>query len=140
MCAIQLQPSFIAKFDKKRRSFLCTGEQQASAASFLVAWEKVQTLWQQGGLGINNMGVRNCCLLLKLVHRLHCPANSSWATWVRCHANIASLEGDLVGLHWAALRELLPLYRAVTTVQLGDGRSTSFWYVVGTPQSLQANK
>jgi hypothetical protein len=40
---------------------------------------------------------------------------------VRHHANIASLDGELAGPHWAALRELLPLYQAITTVQLGNG-------------------
>jgi hypothetical protein len=49
---------------------------------------------------------------------------------VHRHANIASLDGELAGPQWAALRELLPLYQAITTVQLGNGRSTSFWFDV----------
>jgi len=40
---------------------------------------------------------------------------------------MVSLEGDLQGHHWEALRELLPLYRAITTVSIGNGRNTSFW-------------
>jgi len=40
------------------------------------------------------------------------------------------MEGDIGGVHWTALRELLPLYQAITTVAIGDGRSTSFWYDV----------
>jgi len=43
---------------------------------------------------------------------------------------MASLEGGLHGHHWDSLRELLPIYRAITTVDIGDGRSTSFWYDV----------
>ena len=31
------------------------------------------------------------------------------------------------GQHWTALRGLLPLYRAVTTVRVADGAATSFW-------------
>jgi hypothetical protein len=53
-----------------------------------------------------------------------------WATWVCQHANIASLEGELVRHHWTALRGLLPLYRAITMVQLGNGAGTSFWHDV----------
>jgi hypothetical protein len=121
MCAIQLPPGLISKLDQKRRGFLWAGDQKASGASCLVAWDKFQTSRQQGGLGIKNLGVQNCCLLLKLVHQLHCPEGSSWAAWVRHHANIASLDGELAGPHWAALRELLPLYQAITTVQLGNG-------------------
>jgi hypothetical protein len=33
-------------------------------------------------------------------------------------------------MHWSALQELLPVYRAITTVQLGDGRIKSFWFDV----------
>lgn len=43
---------------------------------------------------------------------------------------LATMEGDIGGVHWTALRELLPLYQAITTVAIGDGRSTSFWYDV----------
>lgn len=29
--------------------------------------------------------------------------------------------------HWTSIRQLLPTYRAMTTVDLRDGASTSFW-------------
>ena len=41
---------------------------------------------------------------------------------------LASLEGDAEGTHWEALRDLLPAYRSITKVAIGDGRSTSFWW------------
>jgi len=34
---------------------------------------------------------------------------------------------NIHGEHWEVLRSLLPLYKAITSVQLGDGRSCSFW-------------
>ncbi|KAF8651673.1 hypothetical protein HU200_063184 [Digitaria exilis] len=52
---------------------------------------------------------------------------SSWARWARQHVNLATLEGDMDGGHWASLRSLLPLYRTLTTVQVGSGTATSFW-------------
>ena len=36
-------------------------------------------------------------------------------------------KGELRGHHWEVLRSLLPLYQAITTVTLGNGKSTSFW-------------
>ena len=30
-------------------------------------------------------------------------------------------------MHWDVLRELLPAYRKITRVDVGDGRSTAFW-------------
>jgi hypothetical protein len=31
------------------------------------------------------------------------------------------------GPHWSSLHHLLPLYRSITTVRVGDGASASFW-------------
>ena len=41
---------------------------------------------------------------------------------------IASLDGNIEGAHWDSLKELLPAYRAITTTQVGNGISTSFWF------------
>jgi len=66
--------------------------------------------------------------LLKLIHRLHHPGDSAWAQWARTGLDLANLTGrDAVGAHWDALRNLLPFYRCITSVVLGDGRATSFW-------------
>lgn len=37
------------------------------------------------------------------------------------------MSGDIHGDHWHTLRSLLPLYQAITTVSIGDGRTCSFW-------------
>lgn len=37
------------------------------------------------------------------------------------------LSGDLAGVHWSALRDLLPAYRKITRVQVGSGKDFSFW-------------
>lgn len=41
---------------------------------------------------------------------------------------LIDLTGDVEGAHWAALRELLPAYRSITRVEVGDGESTAFWH------------
>jgi len=111
----------------KRRTFVWTGAEQASGAKCLVAWEQVCLPKESGGLGLKNLSVQNQCMLLKLIHRLHHPEASSWARWARQRINLATLTGDVHGAHWDSLRELLPLYRAITTVDIKDGTSTSFW-------------
>jgi len=73
------------------------------------------------------MGTQNICLLLKLIHKLHCPESSAWAQWVQGRACISTLKGDIHGDHWTALRSLLPLYQAITSVKIGDGATCSFW-------------
>lgn len=49
------------------------------------------------------MGTQNICLLLKLVHRLHCPESSARAQWVQGRASISTLNGDIHGEHWQGL-------------------------------------
>jgi len=95
-----------------------------------VAWINVCKPKDQGGLGIKDMGIQNICLLLKLIHKLHCPTTSAWAQWVKERASVVTLTGDIHGDHWNTLHSILPLYRAITTVNIGDGKSPSFWYAV----------
>ena len=92
-----------------------------------MAWQNVCTTKDLGGLGIRDFGTQNICLLLKLVHRLHFVDSSAWAQWVRQPASLANLKGDMCGHHWETLQAILPLYQAITTVQLGDGETTLFW-------------
>ena len=96
----------------------------------MVAWQGVCIPKEKGGLGIKDIGTQNICLLLKLIHRLHSSNESAWAEWVKGRADISSLKGDLHGHHWDTLRALLPLYQAIMSVKLGDGRSCSFWFDV----------
>ena len=79
-----------------------------------------------------DFGTHNVCLLLNLIHRLHCADLSAWANWISERVDIANMHGDNLGHHWELLKSLLPLYQALTTVQLGDGRSTLLWTDVWT--------
>jgi len=127
MGALRLPKGTLAALEGKRRTFVWTGSEHASGAHCLVAWEQVCVPKELGGLGLKNLSVQNQCLLLKLIHRLHHPGASSWARWARQHVCLASLDGEVQGNHWDMLRELLPLYRVITTVRVHNGRSTSFW-------------
>lgn len=66
----------VNKMDSRRRSFLWNGDNSASPAQSFIAWERVCLSKEQGGLGIKNLGLQNICLLLKLLHRLHCSQTS----------------------------------------------------------------
>jgi len=127
MSALSVPSTTIAEIDRRRRAFLWAGEANTSSAKCLVAWEKCCTTKDLGGLGIKDFATQNICLLLKLIHRLHCSQNSAWGTWVRENSSLATLQGDLQGAHWETLRSILPLYQAITTVQIKDGAATSFW-------------
>lgn len=126
MGAMLLPPGVVKALDARRRAFLWTGNNVVSGAQCLVAWEDVCKDKKDGGLGIKRIDTQNACLLLKLLHRLHHPVGSAWALWAGANPNLADLSGDFHGTHWGALRDLLPAYRQITTVEVGDGRRTSF--------------
>jgi hypothetical protein len=127
MGAMVLPPGVIKLLDARRRAFLWAGSDKVSGAQCLVAWEKVCTERRDGGLGVKRLDTQNSCLLLKLIHRLHHPAQSSWAQWAGQRVSLADLQGEVWGEHWTALRSLLPAYQAITTADVGNGHSTSFW-------------
>ena len=99
MCALPIPPRTLAQVDQRRRAFLWTGEDTVSGASCLVAWEHVCADKEHGGLGIRDLSLQNTCLLLKLLHRLHQNTGSSWASWVRRHSDLASMQGEINGQH-----------------------------------------
>lgn len=80
--ATQVPPEVINQIDKRRRSFLWAGNKEFSAAKCLVAWPNVCTTKKLGGLGIRDFGTHNICLLLNLVHRLHCTDSLTWANCI----------------------------------------------------------
>lgn len=130
MAALAIRPGVIDQIDKRRRSFPWAGSSENNGAKSLVVWQQVCDLKDRGGLGLKDLGIQNTCLLLKLIHKLHSNNASSWANWVQENACVASLTGNLFGHRWDVLRSLLPLYRAITTVTLKNGASTSFWHDV----------
>ena len=142
MSSLQIPAATIELMDKTRRAFLWSADKngKSSPAACLVAWLKVCSPKEQGGLDIRDLGIQNICLLLKLIHRLHCPQSSAWATWVQGCASLVTLSGDLVGDHWKTLQDLLLLYQAITSVVLGDGRNCSFWFDVWLGNECMAER
>lgn len=94
-----------------------------------MAWERVCQVKSEGGLEVRDLATQNKSLLLKMLHHLHVSPRSRWAAWIWDGADGHSLlaRGELtLGEHQCSLEKLLPLYRALTTVEVGDGRSCSF--------------
>jgi hypothetical protein len=126
MAAIALPPGILGKLESKRRAFLWSGKSKTKGACCLVAWDVALKPRSEGGLGVKSLATVNSCLLLKLLHRLHHPGDSSWAAWARQRVDLATMTG-LGGSHWDTLASILPAYRCITTVTVRDDNSTSFW-------------
>jgi hypothetical protein len=67
--------------------------------------------------------IKNECLQVKLLHRLHSAPEAPWPRWVW-----AARDGRAsLGPHWRHLEALMPLYRSISRVSVGNGRCTAFW-------------
>uniref|UniRef100_A0A804PIH5 Uncharacterized protein n=1 Tax=Zea mays TaxID=4577 RepID=A0A804PIH5_MAIZE len=130
MGALALPPGVIEAIDSRRRAFLWAGEETVSGAKCLVNWERACLPRKDGGLGVRDLRLQNTCLLLKLLHRAHNSRDSAWARWLEVEFGgpMSAPDNTTAGTHWAALRRLLPDYHLLTTVEVGDGRSTTFWH------------
>lgn len=126
MAAVALPPGILDQLESKRRAFLWSGKSKTKGVCCLVAWDVAPKPRTEGSLGVKNLATVNSYLLLKLLHRLHHPGDSSWAAWARQRVDLASMTG-LDGTHWDSISSILPAYRCITNVSIGDGRSTSFW-------------
>ncbi|CAM0906069.1 unnamed protein product [Alopecurus aequalis] len=132
MGALELPAGVISALDSIRRAFLWTAMDKVSGAKCLVAWERACRPKKEGGLGICSLRIQNHCLLIKLLHRLFSHQSESWPRWVWSCLNGEPIDNalraaSLTGCHWRSLLRLLPLYRDISRVSVGDGRSTSFW-------------
>jgi hypothetical protein len=122
MGAIQLPTPLLQAIEGLWRVFLWNIRDRPSGAKCLVAWDTVCRSKEEGGLGIKCLAVKNECLQVKLLHRLHCAVDAPWPRWVwASNAGRASL-----GPHWRQLEALMPLYRSISRVEIGNGRCTSF--------------
>jgi len=130
MGALQLPQGVVDALDARRRAFLWAGEESVSGAQCLVSWTKACLPKENGGLGVRDLSLQNTCLLMKLLHRAHTATDSAWSRWLETEFGgpLEAPESTSAGTHWASLRQLLPDYRLLTTVEVGDGRSTAFWH------------
>jgi hypothetical protein len=75
--ANQMPQGVLDALDARRRAFMWTGAAKATGSQCLVAWTKVCQTKEKGGLSIRELNLQNQCLLLKLLHRLHHPGDST---------------------------------------------------------------
>lgn len=133
MCSTMLLQGTIHAIDARRRAFIWTGDSSCNGGQCKAAWTAVCWDKDRGGLGVKNLAIQNRGLLLKFWAKLHQSSSTSWQTWfLRMYGPESGRDlGDRHYLDtpvWTMLLQLLPEFRQVTKVHLGDGQTTSFWF------------
>lgn len=131
MAAMELPPSVLRAIDALCRSFLWTASDKASGAQCLVAWGRVVRPKEEGWRGVCALPVQNRCLLMKLLYHLHLRQDAPWArrVWTELGRSLLTLAAasSLPGPHWSSLDQLMPVYRAISRISIGDRCTTAFW-------------
>lgn len=103
-----------------------------------VAWTTVCLPKEEGGLGLRSFLIWNQVMCLKFIWLLLTKAPSLWVEWHQTthlagHSFWTITENPADSWAWRKLLQLRPLALQFCKSQLGNGRSTSFWYDVWTP-------
>jgi hypothetical protein len=110
LTAFSIKKWAIKKIDKIRRAFLWKGTDSVNGGCCLVQWAKVQRPKHLGGLGVFDLEMFSRALRLRWL----------WYQWV-------DPECPWVGTEVPCNDVDKQLFRASTTVVVGDGRRASFW-------------
>ncbi|XP_026455082.1 uncharacterized protein LOC113356225 [Papaver somniferum] len=121
---------FVHECEVAIQNFLWSGDSKVSR-SFVVAYDKICAPYDEGVLGLTQLGVMNKALLMSLWWKIR-SSKKVWARFLR--ARFFMRNGNLVhyikssilpGIKWA-----YSLVEDNTKVLIGDGRNTSLFYDV----------
>lgn len=101
---------FVKMVDRLRRGFLWAADETAPAGKCLVNWRQVCCPRELGGLGVHDLQRQGAALRARWSWRKWTDEGRSW------HDLITNSDPAAEGV-----------FRAATTIVIGDGRKTNFW-------------
>ncbi|XP_073357917.1 uncharacterized protein [Aegilops tauschii subsp. strangulata] len=131
MCSIRLPPKILDHLDKLRRYCLwAKNTDDGLKAVSMAAWDLVCRPKHKGGLGVLDLKIQNQGLLLKQLHKFYNRMDIPWVdlVWNTYYDGLVPhASGPCGSFWWKDVMNLAPTYRAITSVEVGDGSSTLFW-------------
>lgn len=132
-CVFILPQACVDEIDSLCSKFLWKGKTDGANAA-KVAWAKVTTPKQEGGLGLRKISTWNLASVLKLIWILFFKQESIWSRWYTTEV----LEGNLNNFwvintkqknSWLANKLLLLIDTAYNWIKhlVGNGETTYFW-------------
>ncbi|CAL5065864.1 unnamed protein product [Urochloa decumbens] len=126
MAVVPLPVTTLQQLDRLRKGLFWKGASKCTGGDCQVAWDLVCRDINDGGVGLKDLVTLNTSLLLKHIHKLFTGVRNPWTDWMRLWYDEGHAEEDMPC--WRQLKALIPQYRAMTMVVLGDGQTTSFWH------------
>src|SRR4051812_26169969 len=128
MSVFRLPKKIIKRLDDIRRSFFSAADETCSGAKCLIAWKKVCTSKNAGGLGIKNLHLQNNCLLMKFAFKLLQKQDLPWVNWFFQHYSLDfENKPHNPSYLWKIVNKQLRPLRDISFVLTNNGTSTFFW-------------
>ena len=120
----------IDSIDRARKDALWRGNDINAKKRPIIAWEKVTTPKENGGLGVINLKVQNKALLLKFLHKFFNKQDIPWVLliWNTYYSNcrIAYAMRETGSFWWKEVLRLSDHFRGVASPKAGDGTTFLF--------------
>lgn len=118
----------IKELEKYMRNFLWSGDLN-SRKLVIVAWKKVCTPIEEGGLGIRSISMLNDATNLKLGWELM-HSHNQWAQFLRRRVKRGNgfINYHIFSSLWTRIKSQIMHIRDNTTWLLGDGKNINFWW------------
>lgn len=131
MSSVKIHPRIVDHLDKLRRSCLWKKKtKDGLKGNSLASWDLVCRPKTRGGMGIINLKLQNQELLLKQLHKFYNNDDIPWVQliWSAYYTDKVPHSTEPCGsFWWRDVLQLSDVYRGVTRVNVGDGKTTLFW-------------
>lgn len=131
MCTLKMYVTNLNAIDRARKHGLWRGSDVAGKGKPLVAWTKVTTPKDKGGLGLKNLKVMNEGLLNKHLHKLYNKEDIPWVqlVWHTHYANgqIPHATTERGSFWFKDVLKQCDKYRGIATAMVGPGDTVLLW-------------
>jgi hypothetical protein len=131
LCSVKMHITNINSIGRARKHGLWRGTDVAGKGKPLVAWGKVTTPKDKGGLGLKNLRIMNEALLIKHLHKFY---NKEDVPWVQLIWHTHYLDGQIPhatiekGSSW--FRDIMKFcdhFRRIASANIGPGDTVLLW-------------
>ncbi|CAL4983020.1 unnamed protein product [Urochloa decumbens] len=116
----------LAKLNRPCKGLFWAGAPKCSGGACQVARELACRSKEDGGLSLKDLATLNKSLMMKHVHKLFTRESNPWTDWICYWYDEGHADEDMSC--WRDIKKLIPEYRQLTVVALGEGETTSFWH------------